>query len=306
MTHAIDTKYLLPSHYSKDYPKFVGFMNLYFDWLYNTSGFSQAEIQDMINEGYDKAAISLAQSTKNPGASARDMAGDRMLERKFDRVLTLDGLEIETSDGKVLELESYKSDYTSSWLKDFGFPITQREPGTSKYRNIDATRLIKLLAHVYSIRGSVKCMELFFSVFYNGSVGVKFPRDSIATIDGNMKLDATNNSIRDDDYYSEYSYVVAVSGTADPNLGVFVELYKNMFHPSGFKMFVEQSFDPQALAKMKTVTDAYRLTGMVTLPSRFNRYLDINYVTAVELSVERVENVVYKTIPFTFSKPITV
>ncbi|CAL9977330.1 head closure Hc2 [Vibrio phage D528] len=304
MTHAIDTKYLLPSHYSTDYPKFIEFMNLYFDWLYNTSGFSKAEIESMIEEGYDKAAISLAQSVKNPGASAQEMAGNRMLERSFDRALTLDGLEIETKDGAILEFETRKSEYTSSWLKDFGFPITQREPGTSKYRNIDPTRLVKLLAHIYSIRGSVKCMELFFSVFYNGAVGVKFPRENIATIDGNMVLDGASNSIRDDDYYSEYSYVISVSGVADPNLPVFIELYKSMFHPSGFKMFIEEGFNPQAVEKMKEVVEGYRIAGMVTLPRRFSRYLDSNFVVRVESGVERLESMAYKVIPSRFNQTL--
>ncbi|QZI90449.1 hypothetical protein MYOV003v1_p0125 [Vibrio phage 207E48.1] len=297
MNHTIDTKYMLPSHYAKEYPNFVNFMNAYFKWLYRNTEYSQEEINDMANSGMEMVDIMERQGRQNPGEAAQNMAGDRSLERGFSGMIGFDGEILLAADDRPLEAERDNTEYTTAWLRDMGFPITSREPGNTRYRNIDPTRMIKLLAHLYSIRGSVKCMELFFDIFYTGGANVSFPRERIVTIDDNFILDGGGNSIRDDDYYSEYTYVISVSGEPDPNFPVFLELYKSLFHPSGFKMFIEDGFDATVINRLKLSVEGYRNAGIVTLSRRFRHSMDEGIIESIEINVDRYETLGLITIP---------
>lgn len=77
----------------------------------------------------------------------------------------------------------------------------------------DDVRFIKLLHHLYQIRGTMKCAEIFFSIFFGNNVEVRqsFPRDRMAVLDDNFILDG-DIVTRDDDLYSEFSYEVELYG----------------------------------------------------------------------------------------------
>ncbi|AUR97904.1 hypothetical protein NVP1244A_202 [Vibrio phage 1.244.A._10N.261.54.C3] len=310
MSHPVNTKYMLPPHYADEYPKFIQFMDVYFDWLYRTSEFSKEEIDGLLAEGISPADIMRLQSSKNPGRAANEMSSDMSLQREFTTLLTIEGEEFTTADGSVMEFAEDNSVYKLGWLQDMGFPVTSRMPGQQAYRNIDSTRLIKLLAHLYSIRGSVKCMELFFGIFHSGDTSISFPRESIATIDDNMVLDGgvdplheVPNVVRDDDFYSEYSYVVTTNGNPDANLDVFIQLYKDLFHPSGFKLFFKRDslISRRVLSEVIASFENYRVAGLVTLPDRFNNRVDSTHIENLEFSIDKLLKVTYVNMPNRFN-----
>ncbi|CAM0000260.1 head closure Hc2 [Vibrio phage K469] len=264
----IDTKYMTPLHYQKEYPAFLKFMNAYFDWSYGHQGVPEKSLKALLSSGADRADIAKAQANLTPGRASQELLGNRLLEREFESFVGLDGLEFEFSDGRKFETSVDNSQFKDSWLDDLGSPFTSAGTGnTLALRDVDKTRLVKQLAHIYSIRGTTKAAELFFNLYHKGAVEVTLPRDNISKIDHNFTLDG-NDTIRDDQRYSEFSYVIRVKEFIGTEvLQELIEVYKEYIHPSGFGLWViDDVIINSESAETKSL--AYKLSWMLDAPNR--------------------------------------
>lgn len=230
---------VIPSHYVDDYPKFVEFMNAYFKFLYRQrGGMTEAELDDLIET---KGRLLAVEMNNTPAACAAtdEMVKGSFLERGFRGFMAKDGGLLTTSDNRSIEASEDRSVYINRWYQDMGFSKESVTPVESnKMSKLDDIRIVKLLKSLFEIRGSQPAMELFFSIFFDSKITVEYPREKIAIIDDNFVLDGTSVP-RDDNYYSEFSYVIKIDEKKTKNQDLVVDFYKYYFHPSGFKMFIE-------------------------------------------------------------------
>lgn len=268
----------VPANYLDDYPKFVLFFEKYYEWLYRDGGFTKAEkdillndarwlqtnIDDFIKTGniQDIAstpdeieqAIQLMSDGGSPGAVAKNMLPDYLLDRRFDGFNTSEEEVFETADGHNFEAKYRNVDALNSWIQRMGFYIPEDGSGIG---NLDRIVLVRLIKHINAIKGTQKSAELFFSIFYdeditanNGGAGAFFkPKYSILTIDDNTtEIDKKDSVIRDDDYYNEFSYVIRVKNDPSFYKELFDSIYLKYIHPAGFKVFLEQA-DPDQIVR---------------------------------------------------------
>lgn len=266
----------VPLAYRMEYPKFIEFMDVFYNWLYNQQGFSAEEIQaylanpgEWVDPLSNKSPLEQLIDFKNvgnPGRVSRDYLKDRFLVREFDDIFSTDA-ELQDVDGRPLFAVRDKVEHIDAWYQDFGFQRTADRsfedfgnfvPKNSdrlitadgenlavyiegtKRRTLDHVRWLKLLKHIYRIRGTRKAMELFFWLYFGVPIKIKEPKLEIGGLDDNFDLDGVVG-LRDDYYYDEFSYVITVPGDVSEIEGVFEKVYRQHFHPAGFTVFLESS-----------------------------------------------------------------
>lgn len=272
----LGVKYDVPLYFLEEYPKMIKFMDVFYSWLYRQQGFTPEEIQDYIANSADwidpftgesplKQLIDI-KTRKTPGREIKDHLEDHFLTRSFEEMLGLDA-ELLDSDNRPLFSEIENDENIDSWYNSFGFQRTADKTfqdygkfrtsdgeklvtsdgddfsvyidGT-KRRTLDHPRWLKLLKHIYKIRGSKKSIELFFWIYFGCPIRVKYPKEQIGGLDDSFDLDG-NVGLRDDYYYDEYSYVIVVPGDVKDFEGVFNKVFRQHFHPAGFTVFLESS-----------------------------------------------------------------
>jgi len=271
-------KFHVPGHYLTDYPKFVLFIEKYYEWLYRQGGFTAAEKSLLIEErdwlqaNIDKfietglitdiansddeveQAIQLMSSMKNPGSVSQDLIKDFILERSFSVFDTSEEEVFETADGHALEAKELNQSMIDMWINTQGFfiPATGSEVG-----RLDQILLVRLIKHISLVKGTQKAAELFFSMFFdedisanNGGNGAFYkPKYDIFTIDEITSLiDDKNSVIRDDYYYNEFSYVIKVKNPPEFYKLAFESVYLKYIHPAGFMVFLQQA-DPDEIVR---------------------------------------------------------
>ncbi|QIQ62071.1 putative baseplate wedge subunit [Salmonella phage kage] len=270
-------KYETPLFYQNDFPLFIEFMDTFFNWLYRQQGFTQEEILAyladtsswMNPESEDSPVKQLIdlKADKTPGSEAKDYLSDKFLVRTFENMMALDAEELLDADGRPLLSIEDKNKQIDDWYNDFGFQRTVDKSfqefgyfipvgsdslltttgdtfsvyieGT-KRRTLDHPRWLKLLKHIYKIRGTKKAIELFFWIYFGCPVSVYFTKEDIGGLDGNFECDGTTG-MRDDYYYDEYTYVIGVPGDVSDFEGVFERVFRQHFHPAGFTVFLEST-----------------------------------------------------------------
>ncbi len=270
------TKYDVPLYFLNEYPRFIEFMDLFYDWLYRQQGFTAEEIQRYLadpsswvdqfsNESPLEQLIAI-KATKTVGTGTIDYLSDHFLVRSFENLLSMD-FTLEDVEGRPLFAENDKDANINAWYDDFGFQRTADKsfpdfgefvPAGSdglltsdgdtfsvylddtKRRTLDHPRWLKLLKHIYSIRGTRKAIELFFWIYFGVPVKIKEPKNEIGGLDDNFDLDGYVG-LRDDYYYDEFSYVIMVPGDITEIQGVFDKVFRQHFHPAGFTVFLENS-----------------------------------------------------------------
>lgn len=270
------TQYEVPLYFLEEYPNFIQFMDVFYQWLYNQQGFTREEIEDYIKNSNDwldpfsgdsplEQLIDI-KTQKTPGRQIKDQLQDHFLVRGFESMLGLD-LPMEDSDGRPLFAECDRDKDIDDWYGSFGFQRTADKSfqdfsrfaekngsqfvtadgdtfsvfiSGTKRRTLDHTRWLKLLKHIYRIRGSKKAIELFFWIYFGCPIQIKYPKEEIGGLDDNFDLDGTVG-LRDDYYYDEYSYVIKVPGDVSQFEGVFNKVFREHFHPAGFTVFLESS-----------------------------------------------------------------
>ncbi|AVO22992.1 head closure Hc2 [Erwinia phage vB_EamM-Bue1] len=270
------TRYDVPLYFLEEYPKFIEFMDVFYNWLYNQQGFTAAEIEDYIKNSSDwldpfttdspLEQLIAIKSQKAPGRQIKNHLEDHYLVRGFEKAFSLDA-ELLDVDGRPLFGEVDHDTQIDNWYDSFGFQrtadkafqnfarfadkngerfITSNGDNFSVYvadtkrRTLDHVRWLKLLKHIYRIRGSKKAIELFFWIYFGCPIQVKYPKEEIGGLDDNFDLDGTVG-MRDDYYYDEYSYVITVPGDVSQFEGVFNKVFREHFHPAGFTVFLESS-----------------------------------------------------------------
>lgn len=269
-------KYEVPLYFLSEYPNFIKFMDIFYQWLYNQQGFTEEEISSYLQNSKDwldpfttdsplEQLIDI-KAKKSPGRQVKEHLEDHYLVRGFEQMLGLD-TEITDSEGRPLFAECDRNTSIDNWYDSFGFQRTADKSfqefsrfatkngqrlitadgdnfsvyveGT-KRRTLDHTRWLKLLKHIYRIRGSKKAIELFFWIYFGCPIQIMYPKEEIGGLDANFDLDGTVG-LRDDYYYDEFSYVIRVPGDAKDFEGVFNKVFREHFHPAGFTVFLESS-----------------------------------------------------------------
>lgn len=270
-------KYEAPPFYQTEFPLFIEFMDTFFNWMYRQQGFTEQEIKDYLADtdswvNPDSNATPLEQlidikKRKTPGTEAKDYLSDKFLVRTFEDMMALDAEELMDVDGRPLIAMEDKNDSIDDWYSDFGFQrtvdkafqefgrfIPQGSTGMktaggddltvfidgTKRRTLDHARWLKLLKHIYRIRGTKKAIELFFWIYFGCPVSVYYPKEDIGGLDDTFDCDGTTG-LRDDYYYDEFTYVIRVPGDVSKFDGVFERVFRQHFHPAGFTVFLESS-----------------------------------------------------------------
>lgn len=201
----------------------------------------------------------------SPGTELDHLADDYTLERRFEIFETADGDDFQDLDERSMESTRLNEKHLDAWFKTFDFVkttdnlienygrlleasyvpyltndyenIVMADIGGQRYRSLDNVRLLKVLKDIYSIRGTEKAAQLFFSIFFGEPAEVYRPKDNIMIADESMVLDG-ENSIRDDEFYNEFSYVIRTSRDPIVYDYYFRTIYLKHFHPAGFKVFM--------------------------------------------------------------------
>lgn len=268
----------LPAHYQTEYPKFVQFLEKYYEWFYRQEGISAGEkaillekrdwlkqnIDLFINEGQIRdlasteaeveQAIQAISEQKGPGAVSKDFIPDTTLERKFVYFTTSDGEMFTTKDDAVLQTKDLRSDVARMWANHQGFLLPS---SGSEIGRMDEILFVRMIKHLNLVKGTQKAAELFFSVFFdenisenNGGNGAFHkPKFDIFVIDDLTSLiDDSKSVIRDDEYYNEFAYVIKVKRDPEFYKLAFEQVYLKYLHPAGFKVFLEPA-DPDEVVR---------------------------------------------------------
>lgn len=251
----------LPEHVIDNHPAFTDFVTAFYEWDDRNGYLTQAE-RELIES--DIGHIAVGQSRKTDFRWR-----ERNLERQFDFFETSDGNFFECSDIALLQTEivlptvplwygqfgSYQKvgigyikavetflDSSMSGFKtanDLFFKVRSANTFTD-FRDIDDPRMIKLLKTLYMMKGTTSLIQLFFGMYFGESVSILNAKTRIAKIDDNFVLDGSNNVVRDDVRYSEYTYIVTVSRDVSVYETLFEKIYKKHFHPAGFNVILER------------------------------------------------------------------
>lgn len=260
----------VPNQYLEDYPRFVLFVEKYYEWLYRNGGFSETErsilqqeqgwlkksVDEFVQSGQLASiasteseisdAIQAKSESPSPGSVSKTMLSDFILERSFDMFETADGDWFETSDGHAVETKHVHMGAVNRWIDSQGFFLPANSGENMK--NIDEILLVRLVKHISLIKGTQKAAQLFFSIFFDEDIaannqGKAFtkPKYNIFIIDeSRSKIDDKESVIRDDYFYNEFSYVINVTRDYEYYKDIFESLYLKYIHPAGFKCFLVQ------------------------------------------------------------------
>lgn len=255
----------LPEHVLENYPALVSFMESFYEWSMR-SGFLTSDEFEFLLSRFPEIEWNDS-SIQGQAYRSRNRLREHNLVREFDFFETTDHELFETADGELFETE-FKPLSLDLWYAQFG-DFTRVGLGTletydtfslstgrfldsgsnlfrvrasntfTTFRDLDETRLIKLLKIIYGMKGSVGTITAFFNFYFGEVVTVERTKDKISRIDDNFVLDGDNH-LRDDNKYSEYSFVVKVSRELSVYTELFESIYLKHFHPAGFKVFLEK------------------------------------------------------------------
>lgn len=255
---------LVPAHYREYAPRFITFLEKYYEWLYRTSGLSQSEVTDLKNDTswleqdidrfiatgklryldpaasaslVDDAIIDL-NSTENPGIHADKLPDDFTMENNFNGYTTTEGDAFTDNNDTAVELSTVENTILDGWFNSMGFDRIKRSR-LKALNNIDQVLMLSLLKHIYSIKGTEASIKLFFNLFFGEDVVVYKPKLDISVIDENWALDSTQ-VLRDDELFQEYSYVIVVLDDPQTYLDIMQTIYLKTIHPSGFRVALTQ------------------------------------------------------------------
>lgn len=262
---------LVPEHYLGDYPKFVLFLEKYYEWLYRDGSMSSEERQILLETpdwlGVDvskylktgqqknilsqdevsQAVVSEFSALIPPGAASKNIHRNHLLERNFAEIETLDGFVVHDIENKTVETPNTETMRIQEWVSDQGYYLPAQAINN---RKIDEILFVRLIKSMHLIKGTAKATELFFHLFFNEDIAANNPKDgkpfwkprvSITTIDDiRHKIDHIDNTLRDDNFYNEFSYVVYVTEDYSHYRDLFENVYLQYIHPAGFKAFLQK------------------------------------------------------------------
>lgn len=246
-----DADYYLPRFFKSEYPDLVQYLDSYFDSLYKSS-LTPEQIEVLLEDEswwdgrdleYPSEAIRMLEKVKaldsyrkkNFGVYERVMnvLDGKILSRSVSELLSLDSFTLQTSDDYGLSSKDEDNTPLYQWLMEKNLIEIANAP--SEDIRVDLVNLIKVARHLFKIRGTTECARIFLSAMYGGEVHVELPRLKIATLDDNFTLDE-GIKLRDDFEYDEFTYIVNLVDSDYFKIGPkYFELYKRVFHASGFR-----------------------------------------------------------------------
>lgn len=261
---------LLPPHYSEYYPRFIKFLEKYYEWFYRVSGLSDKEVADLrkdtswlqhdidrfINTGQLRYLspintvnndpltnnIVILNNTGNAGGDSSHLQDRFTLDEDLAGYITNKGELFTDAGATPVELSSDEDRILDSWFNSMGLDRIKRSRLTA-LNSIDQVLLLSLLKHIYGIKGTEASIKLFFNLFFDEDVSVYQPKKDIASLDDNWVLEY-NQLARDDNMYQEYSYVILVSQDLTVYQEIFNSIYIKTIHPSGFKVTLVKGVAP--------------------------------------------------------------
>lgn len=290
----INVKNYLPRHYTREYPVFVEFLQLYFKYLHRTQNLSpeafMARVQRFVDNGMTQTAAERHARTlmrKRPATEFRDQLPYTRKPREYHQVAALDLL-LKGQNGEKLLFRSDNKIENDAMMADRGMKSFFNKLSDG-IKGIDPVRFYRLMSDFKHCAGSKKFIELYFSWLYDGEIEVFYPKEYIIRPDDTFILDESTYHLRDDSYYSEFSYVVRAHGEPKVyNPNVFISMYKNHFHPSGFGLVVETdenvmdvTYDYPVLIPAKTVGSYYQLSRPINLDTGDSIELTVMFTTSL-------------------------
>lgn len=255
----------VPREFKTSYPRFILFLEKYYEWLYRGSGLSskeiellrkdtswlRADIDKFIDSGdikyVDKNQINMIDqailelnTTKNSGFHAKNLQDAFMLEDSSDKFITSDGLQFADKDGAWIETSNLDPLSTDEWFSSFGIPEFTTK--SNIIAGVDKSLLVSLMKHIYAIKGTEMSMKLFFNLCFDENVVIYQPKQNIAVIDDNWIIDDIY-VIRDDELYQEFSYVIVVNDSISKYQEIFDTIYRSLIHPAGFRVAIVNKAD---------------------------------------------------------------
>lgn len=260
-------KELLPAHYREAAPRFIIFLEKYYEWMFRSSGLSEAEVEDLrndtswlegdidqfiatgslkyIDQNEDNAVVESSllelSNQSNPGNLSNSLSAKHMLDDMNYNYLTTEGDEFSEQAGSKLELFSIENKVLDSWFRSMALDNIKRNR-MDALNSLDQVLMLSLLKHIYAIKGTEASMKMFFNLFFNEQVSIYQPKPYIAVIDDNWILDDVQ-VLRDDELFQEFSYVIIVEDELASYKDIFTLIYMNMIHPSGFRVALVRSVD---------------------------------------------------------------
>ena len=246
----------LPSHFQTYNPRFISLLELYYKWANRNEGMSLDEIRDFrdnetnwLQRNIDKfistgstryADLGRSYQTveqevalfRGPGAWSSRLHDGMLLEREYDSFLTADGDFFFDQNDVSLESKYIFEAALDNWATKFNHIVYT---DVSELNTRDEITTIKVLKHLYAAKGTKKCIELFFSMYFGEAVEIYYPKFDICYIDDNFILD-DKKYIRDDAVFQEYSYVIYTDREPSYYQKAFEDVYLKNFHPGGFKV----------------------------------------------------------------------
>jgi len=255
---------LVPAHYREYAPRFIIFLEKYYEWLYRASGLSDGEVEELRNDtswlekdidrfiatgklryldqgalpSIIEGAIIDLNNTAQAGNQSDNIPGNFTMEKDFNGYATSGGEEIIDANDSSVELSTVENQILDSWFNSMGFDRIKRGR-LRALNNIDQVLMLSLLKHIYAIKGTEASIKLFFNLFFDEQVTIYQPKEDIAVIDDNWILD-DHQVIRDDQRYQEYSYVILVNEDISQYKDVFDGIFLKIIHPSGFRVELQQ------------------------------------------------------------------
>jgi hypothetical protein len=250
----------LPRHFLDENPRFVRLMELYYQWLYRKDGpaedeidfvradiskWSKVDIDRFVQtnsprfnsfRGSDEAVVAEVLSWRAPGAISERFQAQYFLEREFDSFVTADGDYFLDGSGVPLETSFVIEDVIQNWANKFNM---ERLVDSVSLNPHDEILLLKSMKMMYAAKGTQKCIELFFKVYFNEDITVYIPKHDILAIDGAPSIDMPI-FVRDDWRFQEFCYVIQTTNDPAPYRDVFERIYLKQFHPGGFNVIMEQ------------------------------------------------------------------
>ena len=249
-----DAERYIPRFFIAQYPRLVELLDLYLDATYG-GRLTPDQVQYFIdnedwwpdrNNTFEDTFTRLKAKAQALDVYRRELLGqqeklvgiidDKSLQRRDDLPRSLNDYALQGSDQIEILTKSEELLPFCSWLKEKNFDeIANSQPGEIP---VDLTTLIKVARHLYKIRGSTECAKVFLSAMYGAQVEIELPRLKIAALDDNFTLD-TDIRLRDDVEYDEFTYIVNLIGGSFPTVGIkYFEMYKRLFHASGFRVIL--------------------------------------------------------------------
>lgn len=232
----------VPQEFKSSFPRFILFMEKYYEWLYRGSGLSDKEIEILKSDtSWLKADIDRfieSGDIKYIDSQRVDIL-DRVISQ-LDKIKNPGYQAKHLQDNFMLESEEVDDQSLDKWFAAFGIPEFNSK--STFIAGVDKVLLVSLMKHIFAIKGTETAMKLFFNICFNEDVTIYQPKKNIAVIDDNWILDDIF-VIRNDDLYQEFSYVIVVNGDVSKYTEAFDNIYRLLVHPAGFRVAMVKASD---------------------------------------------------------------